>query len=380
MQSPNVSKELHPGMEVENLYPLANLEKHKRHSIFYQRQQYAFNSLAWGSTQNILLNKGDLLSDMFISMTLAPGTVYAIPAVKAINRIEIYYGSAQPQTVLGQDVYMYTFDSCESTSKREELIEQLGGSAGVLASNKTVNFPLGHLVMSKLQAVEKLPLDSNLLPQIKIFIYLNNQTDVYSSGGANLVKGQLLVRSAVFADEASRMVLKPNQAVNYPFPFTQSFVSPSFTPPSSTTQNNIFLTGFRSGHITGILFRSIDVSKQNIQSEQTNKLENIQLSLNGATLYKFDDNTYDMSELFQNKCATNWTVGGTKYWYYQVNFVQTAMKNENYGLIHQSGIQLSNQNVLLQFTSASTNSQIIQACYVYNGNLICINESSEIVV
>lgn len=380
----HVSHQLHPASEMKDtLYPMGeHLNKERRHSIYYQRTIYSFNQLAFGGVVNLQFNNTDLISDCMLEATFPAGTLRSLPMVRLINRIEVIVAGAQPYILNGNDIWNFTYDSAESNSKRDQLIQLAGGNGGVKASSVTYYLPLGHLPWSKIQVTDKIPFDSTLCGQIKIYIYLNAVANVYSSGTPSaLDSGKMYVRSAVVQDPEDKIVLKQDEALNYPFVFCQSFVSPQFTPASTTQQQNVYLLGFRSGACTGMLLRNVDVSNQLNAGQALNTMSNIIISLNGQILFKLDNDSAKAWDLFQNKCATNWNYDGSNdYWYVSIPFSQTPAKNKDYGLEYQHGLQLANQQVLLQFTSSSTNAQVVEATYLFNGNLIVANGNAEIVV
>jgi hypothetical protein len=363
--------------------------KVKRGGIFYQRTFYAFNTLNFGGIVNIQFNNNtDLISDCLLEFNIdASGTTLRnLPAVRCIDRIEVIIGGSMPYILLANDIWNYMYDSAESTSKRDTIIEELaGGVGGVQTDVKTVYLPLGHLPWSKIQAGgvadRKIPFDSTLCGQIKMYIYLADSANVYSANAKNsLLGGKLYVRSATMPEPEHKLILKENQALSYPFGnYCQSFISPQFTPANVTQQQNVYLVGFKSAQCTSILLRCVDVAKQKNDGQSLNTMSNIILSLNGQILFKQDFDSSKALSLFQNKCATSWTYGGKTYWYVQLNFSHQPVKNSSYGAELEEGLTLTNQQLLLQFTSSSTNAQLVEATYIYNSALIVQNQNCEIV-
>lgn len=380
--SKHVAHQIHPGEVHENLYPLSSkhILKEKRSALFYQRTIYAFNTLNWGGVVNLQFNNdATLIGDCMLEMTFPAGTIRNLPMVRAIQRIEVIVAGAQPYSLNSNDIWNYLVDSCQSKEQKEQLVEQAGGAGGVLASSATYYLPIGHLPWSKFGVANKIPFDQSLVGNIKMYIYLSPQANVYSANGGNLDSGKLYVRQAVLQNPEDKLHLKENEALAFPFPFLQSFVSPTFTPASTTAVQNQYLLGFRNGQCTGILLRLVEASTQ-FTSSVLATMSNIVVSLNGQILYKYDNNADRMLSLFNNRCATNYAISGTNYWYVNIPISQTPMKNRDFGLEHQGGLNLANQQVLVQFTSSSTNACILEATYIYNGTLVVANSNAEIVV
>lgn len=382
--SKHVSHMIHPGQVNENLYPMASneLTKEKRSALFYQRSIYAWNATQFGSVVNIQLsNDGTLVGDMMLSATFPAGTLRNLPMVRLINRIEVIYGGAMPYSLNINDIWSYLVDCCQSKEQKETLIEYAGGNGGVIANSTTYYLPLGHLVNSKFGPAFKYPLDQALVGgSIKIYIYLNPVATVYSSGTpAQLDAGKLYVRQAVLQNPEDKLHLKENEAVNYPFSFLQSYVSPSFTAPNTSTKVSQYLLGFRNGQCTQILLRLVEQATQ-YTSSNIAQMSNVVVSLNGQILYKYDDNADRVLSLFNNKCATNYVIGSTTNWYLSIPIAQTPSKNRNFSLQHEGGLNLANQQVLVEFFSSSTNACVLEATYIYNANLVCANNQCEIIV
>lgn len=379
---PSISEQIHPSANhIDNVYPLGmHLNKSKRNAVYYNRAIYGFSTLNFGGTVNIQLNNNALYSDTYISLTFGPGTLRQLPAYQAIKRIEYIVSGSQPISLNMEDMMLFNLDQAETDGKRSEQISLAGGNGGVIAANTTYYIPLA-FPWSKIACANKLPFDSTLCGQVKLYIYLNDSSAVYSAGAQSaLVAGTVIMRMAELPNSEDKIVLAPNQVLNYPHPFLQSFVSVPFTPASTTTVNPVYLTGFRSGSLVGLLMRSIDVSNYVNARHVFNLMSNIKITLNGAVLYQYDNENWKLATLFENKLPTKVTVNSVDYWYVHVNFTQTAMKNKDFGLEYQHGVDYRNMQVLVEFTSASTNQQVLECCYVYNGNLLVSNGNAEIIV
>jgi len=381
-----VSHKLHPGHEHENIYPIADsaVEKDKRKALYYNRFIQPFTSLSFGA-QGILIqiNNAQSLSDTWLDLTFGAGTLRAMPAFNAIQRIDYQFAGSQLITVQGSDYMLFCLDQAENGTKRQEIINLAGGNGGVIAANTTYYAPL-MLPWSNIRAlaVDKFPFPADLLSgPVKLFIYLNSSSNVYSSVSppASLIGAEYHMRVCDLQDQDQKLKLG-SEILNYPYTYLQSFVSTPVTPATTSTVNTVYLSGFRSGNLVGVLLRSIDVANQSISPYLFNTLSDVKMLLNGQVLMQFNYQDYKTANLFHNSEPCKLTIGGTDYYYIHVNFSSTAIKNKSFGVEFMGGIDFTNQLVQLDFTSASTNVQVIQALYVYNGSVLIGGGNAEIIV
>lgn len=384
-----LSHEIHPAQNLkDNVYPIGeHLNKEKRHSIYYQRAIYSFNTLALGGVVNLQLNNNEFMGDMMLEMKIdcdpTGSTLRPLPGVRLIDRVEVIVGGSSQYIVNGDDIFNFMYDQAESNSKRAALIEGLGGNGGSKTSAQVVYYPLGHLPWSKIGVCEKLPFDSTLCGQVKMYLYLRDSSAIYSAGvtKTSLLSGKLYVRSATIQEPQDKLVLAQNQAISYPFTYIQSFVSPVFTPASVTTTQSVYLTGFKNAPVTQIFLRCILQSNTPNDSQNLVAIKNVVVSLNGNILFKEDEESFKYLQLFQNKAATSWNYDGSNDRYYaSLVFSQYPSKVKDFNLEHQHGLQLTNQQVLVQFEANTTSACVLQATYCYNANLVIANNNAEFVI
>lgn len=377
---------IHPSEKHTDLYPIADdsdLKKQKRKNLFFNRFIQPFQSLNFGS-QGILIqvNNASMIADTYLQMTFAPGTLRQTPAMLAIQRIDYQLAGSQLITIQGSDMFLFGLDSCEDGAKRAELVALAGGAGGVIAANTTYYVPLV-FPWSQIRAqTKKIPLDTTQFNgPVKIFVYLNTAANVYSSvtPPASLVGAELVMRMCDLSDQSQRLHLGDRNLV-YPHAYLQSFVSNPVTPASTSTVNTVYLSGFRSGDLLGMLVRSIDVANLNQNMWQFNLMKNVTLRINGVILLQYDEDNYKLQNLFENNTPCKVTVNSVDYYYIHINFSHRAMKQANFGLDGQFGLNAQNQLIQLDFSSSSTNSQCIQICYVYQGGVVVGGGNAEIIV
>jgi hypothetical protein len=382
----SVTHGMHPGSLSENVYPIADAEisKEKRKALYYNRFIQPFQSLSFGA-QGILLTINNVanLSDTWLDLTFAAGTLRPLAAFNTIQRLDFQVGGSQVITVQGSDLMTFILDQAENGTKRTEIQALAGGDGGAIVANTTYYMPLA-LPWSNIRAlsVDKLPFPADLLSgPVKIFVYLNAAANVYSSASppSALVSASLHMRVCDMSNQSDKMVLQ-NEILNYPYAYLQSFVSSPVTPASTTTNNTIYMNGFRSGNLVGILIRSIDVANIPTDPYKFNTLKEVKILLNGTILFQFDSDNYKIANLYHNSEPCKITVNGVSYYYIHINFSSTAIKNKSFGLNYMHGIDFTNQLVQLDFQSSSTNAQQIACCYVYNGSVLIGNGNSEVVV
>jgi hypothetical protein len=377
---------IHPSEKHTDLYPIADdsdLKKQKRKNLFFNRFIQPFQSLNFGS-QGILLqiNNASMIADTYVQMTFAPGTLRQCPAMLAISRIDYQLAGSQLITVQGPDMFLFAMDSCEDGAKRNEIIALSGGAGGVIAANTTYYVPLAFPWSQVRSQTKKIPLDTTLFNgPVKIFIYLNSADNVYSSANppTSLVGAELVMRMAELSDQSQRLHLGDKNLV-YPHAYLQSFVSNPVTPALTSSINTVYLSGFRSGDLCGLLIRSIDTSKLNKDIFQYNTLKNVKLLINGVVLVQYDEDNYKMQNLFENNTPCKITVNNVDYYYIHLNFAHRALKQADFGLSQQFGLNAMSQLLQLDFTSSSTNQQVIQVCYVYQGGVVVGGGNAEVIV
>lgn len=385
-QHSELQHQIHPAEKHTDLYPVSDdsdLKKQKRKNIFFNRYIQPFQSLNFGS-QGILItvNNSSMIADTYVQMTFAAGTLRQVPAMLAIQRIDYQVAGSQVITVQGQDMFLYALDSVEDGTKRAELLTQAGGNGGVIAADTTYYCPLVFPWSQIRSQTKKLPLDTTLFNgPVKIFIYLNTAANVYSSGGppASLVGAQVVMRMADLSDQSQRLMLG-DKNLAYSHAYLQSFISTPVTPASTSTVNTVYLSGFRSGDLLGVLIAGIDVANLNTNIFQYNTLKNVKMLINGITLVQYDQDNYKMQNLFENNVPCKITLNSVDYYYIHVNFSHRAMKQADFGLSQQYGLNASNQLLQLDFTSSSTNAQVIRCVYVYQGAVVVGNGGAEVIV
>ena len=385
----HLSHQIHPSDSVvENVYPIGKrMEKERRHAIFSNRAKYEFNTLNFGGVVGIQLNNQALYSDTYIQMDfksddVSGSTLRRLCGLQAIQRIEYIIAGSMPVSLDWEDSFFALVDECESGEKRTELLRMAGSEQTTLNAGSIFRayIPLS-LPWSKIKVAEKFPFDSNLTGQTRINIYLAQASDVYSANPVTaLSAGRLVIRTGEIVNPEDRIVPKPGQVLNFVYEFKQSYKSVAVTPASTSTVNQVYLTGFKAGSLTQILLRCLDVSKQTNAKHELNTMSNLKVSLNGQIMYDFNADNWKVANLFESNLPTRITVNSVDYYWVNLVFVQTPLKNTNFGLKHQSGVDFRNQQVLVEYTSSSTNAQILEAVYLYNGNLLCSNGNSEIVV
>lgn len=384
-QHSNLQMAIHPGQVVNDLYPLPDnhdLQKQKRKNIFTTRFIQQLPSLAFGS-QGLLLtiNNVGMLADSILALTFKPGTLRQLPAVTAVKRMDVIIAGSQQYTVNFDDNYLFSLAQTENYSKIQEIVALAGGNGGAIASNTTYYVPLSLPFSMIRNAHRKFPFDASLLNSpVKIFLYLNDASNIYSSvtPPAELAGGELIMRQGLLSDSSERLALG-DKTINYPFPFLQSFTSTSFTPVNTTTPVDIYLSGFRSGDLSSIYFRCLDVANIDKQNFTLNTMSNIIVRINGNILYQYDFDSNKLFTLFESNVPPKVNLGGVDYYYVPIHFSHRAIKNAM-GNEVQSGLNAQSQLIQVTFTSSSTNAQVLKCLYVYQSGVLVAGGNAEIVV
>lgn len=391
-QHSNLISNVHPAHEnnINDVYPIGHdsaLKKPARKSLYYNRFILPFQSLTFGA-QSVLfqINNVGLLDNTYLQFTLpASGTVRAnsIIGQNIVTRVDYIFAGSQMVTISGADNFLFALDSCEDTGKKDELVALAGGAlqGQVIAAEQNIYVPL-IFPWSQVRALsKKFPIDlSQINSPVKIMIYLNTASNLYSANPPSVLTGaQMICKMGELQDQSQRLHLG-DKILMYPHPFLQSFTSNAFTPASATTNNTVYLSGFRSGSLAGMLVRSLDVSKVNQTDYVFNALSDVVFRVNGVIVAQFDKENYKLQNLMDSNTACKVTIGGTSYYYIHFNFTHRPLKLMDMGVQNQSSINLQSQLLQVDFKSNSTNAQVLQVCYIYEGMLALGQGNAEVIV
>lgn len=391
-QHSNLIANVHPAHEneVHDVYPIghdSDLKKPARKSLYYNRFILPFNSLTFGA-QSILfqINNVGLLSNTYLQMTLpGSGTVRAnsIIGQSLITRVDYIFAGSQMVTVQGPDNFLFALDQCEDTAKKLEIIKLAGGDlqGQVISAETTVYVPLVFPWSHTRAGGKKFPVDLSLVNSpVKIMIYLNTGANLYSANAPSaLTAGQMVCKMGELADASQRLHLG-DKILMYPHAFLQSFQSSSYTPASTSANNTVYLSGFRSGSLAGMLVRAVDVAKLGQTDFVFNTISDVVFRVNGVIVAQFDKENYKLQNLMDSNTANKVTINNTDYWYVHFNFTANPLKLMDFGVKNQSSINLQSQLLQVDFKSNSTNAQVLQVCYVYEGMLAIGQGNAEVIV
>lgn len=387
----NAVANMHPAHDanVHDVYPIGHdseLKKPARKSLYYNRFILPFQSLNFGASSVLFqINNVGLLSNTYLQMTLpASGTVRAnsIIGQNIITRIDYILAGSQMVTVSGPDNFLFSLDECEDTQKKNEVIKLAGGDlqGQVISSEQTIYLPLAFPWSHTRAGGKKFPIDLSLFNSpLKIMVYLNQASNLYSANAPSaLVAGQMVCKMGELTDASQRLHLG-DRVLLYPHAFLQSFTS-SAVAPGAGQNATVYLSGYRSGSLCGMLIRSLDVSRINQTDYVFNTLSDVVFRVNGVIVAQFDKENYKLQNLMDSNTACKVTINNTDYYYIHFNFTHNPLKLANFGVQNQSSINMQSQLLQLDFKSSSTNSQVIQALYVYEGFVACGAGNAEIIV
>lgn len=384
--------------------------------IFNNRFRAAFSTLNFGSSNSFNIPNDNFVSHIVIPMrfkglpTVGENKlgIVPLPAYTSIDYVEITIGGSTVYKQTGINMLFDLLASCDSKSKRDELIRFAGGNGGLEFQTDNTYYAFLNLPWSSMSAnIEKLPLDSKLFTQqITINLYLKQNTSVYyaSSGvvtlPTTLVEAEFNLRQGELKDKSKRLKLvysrigaenqveEIHDTYSYPFTYSQSAVSGSFQGTLfNNTPNAISLSGFKRGNLQAIrfmLYNNTTSTIGGISSSVSNILKtedpiNAELSFNGQVIFRSRYDSWKASNLCENNSdmALSTTPSGTSSYSLLINMVDFLEKVS--GEKFQSGLDLSSQTLIFSLNTPTTDQYVLYITYLYHCHILCDGINAEYV-
>jgi hypothetical protein len=376
--------EIHPAKSV-SVYSI-NEEKETERMIFNNRNEQSFTTLQWGASDIVLEipYKFVLLGQIFIDLELQNNGTYTGPiGLNAIKQIRYQLNGSTVMQLQGDQHALRVLNQCESKSKRDAVIRAAGGPGvgQVLAANKHVLVPLALPWSHIKRLVNYKPLDINSMGgNVRVFVSLREKTECYTVVPTqdNLASASFKWRQGKFMNMKDYMLFTGgNRFLRYPMSQWQAR-QVNYT--GSLTGTTITLNGFKNGmcksiYLMNVLQTDINTNKNRFAYEQ---LQDIRLELNGETLFRTDDNQYEISSLFHTSVPDEVEQPtGTIRPFYNLQISQfNSKETPNYK--SNSGRNFSGQDLQLNIKNLTANAYTMFLCYVYDGLIVADGSSAQI--
>lgn len=390
------------------------------HDLYYSTQNSSISavecSFAWQNTisfPSIQFNSSSTISipiDQFVQCVVCH---FQLPALQAgeylprgwgpacIESIAYTIGaSSSTQIVLQGDSIMQTLmGQCNSKEKRNAMLSLSGEAGGDgltpdpvgTIHEATFVIPLPFSTMCQ----DKLPIDSTLLSNnISITIIVKPASSIY---GGNVVHptqftlAEVILKQGKLSNQSSSlrsmMVAEPEAIYSYPFTHAQRFVSPSFTGSTAYQGCSVILNQFPNADFLGMVLWVVkDEFKQPAALSSTpnpwqiDPIKDILLTFNGSTLFNFKgyshrlcgmlagdqhDPSYDIVKY--NTSNPPAIIETFTHWPVFLDFSREraiCMGDHMFNVF-----RCPNNNMLLQFSTSTTDQYKLYATYYFNAAL-----------
>jgi hypothetical protein len=357
------------------------------HSDQHQESQsYLVVNRASYSPAGVLNVNGNVLTfqvpalDMFSQMVLQLGGFAATAAnqtvsvgwgFNAIDNIKLQIGNSDVLTVSGAQIFHNVMSDCETQDKKVHILRNAG-----LANDLTQDaiIPLSLLWSRFIASKVKKPFPAymvgsglNLQIQLKQFM----EGSAGSSYVGTFSTCRLLMRHIV--DKSGGVILKGGQVYHYPCSIG-SFIKQNVTGATAPSNRvSINLQSFYAGRLRNIKLLAVDTTDATTNKyTKATRLQNIRLLQAGQVIYDFpsiSSDAFETAVLFDNN---TFVTDSTVRYIYNLNLA--ALDNTNPNMSH-NGINLSNQFLTLEFTTAAANNYDVYIMYEYSGSLIVADKS-----
>ena len=367
------------------------------------RYSQTLTSNLFGSTANVTIPNSSFLSGLYLYLelpeVLADQYLMRGWGLNIIENISFILGSSNVSqlTINGQSHAQMYMASAETAEKRLKLLRLAGEEVTAVQAPGTINRAHVQLQLpwSKINALcRKLPVDSNILSNpIIVQIKFRNRESIYGGSGiatapTQFSSSRILANQIDLANKdlslKNYMLANPDMSYNYPFVFTQSYLTDVLS--DGVNPAAINLVTIINADLLGISFSV--VQSANLQSDAIGanalrpfdweRVRDISLTFNGLIFY---DSPGEMAELYDcqdypgsGDCPNSVVAAGGAGPYvtspvdsqiYFMNF--TRIRNTVWCDSYQNSIRIPNNALNLSFITQSAATYRVFVTYWYNG-------------
>ncbi len=388
-------------------------------------------SLSSGSTATVTFNPDGLLSDVVLTCVLP---VPAVPTggsaggeglgltrgwlYQLVDSISIRYAGSSLYYFQGEQELIAVLGDCEDSIKRDQMLA-LGGAElkspadWAVDSLRTANIyiKLPHNSPSAQEKPIGFPTDCISAPvQVQVkFKTFSQVFSVNATSGASLAavqasipsafsSGSMQFKQAHLNDRSDSVASRENlaqHALSVPLKYFMQSQFSAPIPAATPSATQISLTGFRSGSVQGIYVwavRNSDITPGGTQNPLNYvPFKNIELRVNGLVYFTADNNSSQIWDLVEKKCASAastttlaWDLSGDVYnptaaasywtWIPLAQGVET-LRDES---MLSNGLGIANSVVNLTVDTGLNNTPCtLYAAYLYNSTMLISGGSAD---
>jgi hypothetical protein len=359
------SESLHRGALIDNVYyDGSNLMKSQYKVERDAKNKFPLSSLNFGTEQIVIsIPNNHLMSHIVGSLTFPAGTLYPLPALKAIKKVTYQLGNSNDEELNMENILLSQMSQFDTHELRQYYLDQLGGAGGVIATATTYNVVI-NLPWSKMTRKKKLPIDTKLLSgNIIIKIDLASADAVYSSASppSALTKAYLqpVFYKWINPNDSLKLIGVDMSTGNqishiyaYPCHYEKGFKIANM----SNGDNVVDIKNFLPGMIDSITFCVLTTFPN------TNRLSNIKITYNADDLSVYGENIYEQMNIVEKNNVDQYTVNSVVSYFYEIPFSQFNFYNNMDSDYHYSSA-FNTQTLQLAFTTSATGTLVYNINY-----------------
>lgn len=387
-------------------YSAANASVSLVETTFGYQNRISLGSFTFGSSSQV-----NLPIDQFVDLCILHLRLPATTANQTLCRgwgygmlqsIGYTFGASNSTaiTLQGDSILQAVLAQCMTEEKRSEILrlageEQKGIPAAPVGEDAPYMDAYVLLPLPFSTACDKLPMDSTLLSNnIVLTVNFAQAAAVYGGSDARptqFLMAEIMLRQGKLSNQAAslrqEMIARPDLIYSYPFIHYQNFVTPSFTGvKESTSLRGVqqVLNSFTNGDLVGIVLWVIkDTDKAPTANSSPNpfhadEISNVLVTLNGVNLFDLPYKSYKLTDTIIGEQGPGFFHGsviaaGATYPFTSA-CVDSYLCFLDFSRLRSACMQehlfnvakLTNQNINIQFNTATESSYKLHATYMYN--------------